>query len=147
MQPKKPNIRMLYVWWLRMTVILIPLGFLSALVFSFTRLGGLIVTGLWVLAFLFFFCFYYPVKYHMLRYYINNGSFVVHCGVFYRRIKSIPLTNIQYTSVSASPFQTLFGVTSVFVFAAGAFIPLYGIKKSDAAILAQILNGNKAVKP
>nr|WP_087302394.1 PH domain-containing protein [Anaerotruncus colihominis] len=90
-------------------------------------------------AFLYFYIFYYPIKYRKLAYGTNAHCLLVYCGVIYTRVKAVPFTSIQYTSVFSTPLERLFGVTSLFVYAAGGRVYIPGLAPQDARELQALL--------
>lgn len=136
---KKPDLHILTVWRLRLLAAALVPSFLTAW-FS-PRINWLwwLFTAAWMCAFLYFYIFYYPIKYRKLAYGVNAHCLLVYCGVIYTRVKAVPFTSIQYTSVFSTPLERLFGVTSLFVYAAGGRVYIPGLAPQDARELQALL--------
>lgn len=123
----------LWLWEIRLLIITAAVSFLTAVIFEgilFT-----IVSAVWITVYAVLAAWYYPLKYIKLSYNIDKNILVVNCGVIYRRRKSIFLNNIQYISTLRTPLQRLSGLETVVVHAAGGFIMIPNLKRSDADIL------------
>lgn len=139
MKLKKPDARTLTVWHIRLLCAAIVPSFCSAWFAPYINWIWWTFTGAWALAFLYGYIFYYPIKYRKLSYSFNKRCFLIHCGVIYTRVKAIPLTSIQYVSVTSTPLQRLFGICSLFVFCAGSTAYVPGLLRADAAHLRERL--------
>lgn len=100
-------------------------------------------TALWGIAFLFFVLFYFPMRYHKLSYAIEDGFLVVHCGVIYRRQRTIALDSIQYTTVIEPPFHRIFHVCIFLAHAAGGRVMIPGMSLPQACALQKSLSGSQ----
>ena len=139
MTPQKLDRRALTVWRVRLTLIMLIPSFLVSLFFSMDSLYWKIGTGIWVGVFATLFFWYYPLKYKKLSFYLNEESLVIGCGVFYTRVKSMPLCNIQYVTLGQTLLQRVLQVKSVFIVAAGGWVYLPGVEKETANRLQRIL--------
>lgn len=140
----RPVARVLLLWRGRLVLAAIPCPLLIALFFPGSPVWSSVLTGLWVTVFLLMFLVYYPLKYHRLRYELVNDSLRVTCGVFYKNVKGITLTNIQHISITATPLQRILRLSSLYVAGAGGTISLYGLPAADAERLcAKLLSRAK----
>lgn len=141
---KKIGRRALLLWRLRLCLCTAVCPFLIALFFPGAQVWSAVLTVCWVSVFLGFFLLYYPIKYQRLSYGIHGSSLVVHCGVFYNRLKAIDLGNIQHVSSVAGPLQRLFGLASVYVAGAGGVIAVPCLEEADARVLCErLLDGER----
>ncbi|GEM_PF-1275801 len=129
----------LLVWRMRLCVAALIPSFFTALFFSPTRVLWLLITALWITAFLVMFLWYYPLKYRKLSYAANSEVLVINCGVIYTRRKSVYVKNIQYISLVTLPLDNLFGLCMVFFHVAGGNVYLPGVRISDALLLREML--------
>ena len=139
MVQKKPDLQILTVWRIRLLLVALVPSFFSA--FFAPRINWVwwLSTAAWMAAFLYFYIFYYPIKYRKLSYGFNRRCLLIHCGVIYTRVKAVPLTSIQYATVASSPLERLFGVCSLFVYAAGSSVYIPGLPPADADRLQAFL--------
>ncbi len=132
---QKPDLRILTVWRIRLLITVVAPSAVTAY-FSINRTWAWwLFSASWIVAFLYFYIGYYPIKYRKLSYSINQTCLVVHCGVIYTRIKAMPLCSIQYVSVASTPLQQLFGLCSLVVYAAGSILRLPGLTLRDGILL------------
>ena len=110
-----PHRRILTIWRMVAAAFALAAAFAVALLFGQHPLLFRLTTGLWVVVFLGFFVIYCPIKYNRLKYSVGNGQVLLRGGVLYRRVKAIPLSNIQFTAAFASPLHRLFGLCTVAV--------------------------------
>ena len=134
-----PHRRILTIWRMVAAAFALAAAFAVALLFGQHPLLFRLTTGLWVVVFLGFFVIYCPIKYNRLKYSVGNGQVLLRGGVLYRRVKAIPLSNIQFTAAFASPLHRLFGLCTVALAAAGGSLFLTGLTREDAARLEKLL--------
>lgn len=84
---KKPDLQILTVWRIRLLLVALVPSFFSA--FFAPRINWVwwLFTAAWMAAFLYFYIFYYPIKYRKLSYGFNRRCLLIHCGVIYTRVK------------------------------------------------------------
>ena len=136
---KKPDPKALVLWRLRLCLIALVPSFFSALFFAPGSVVWLVLTMLWVIVFLAFFVWYYPLKYRKLSYTVAGEVLVINCGVIYTRRKSMLLKNIQYVTLITLPLGRLFGLCTVFFEAAGGRLHLPCVKLEDGRSLQNLL--------
>ncbi|MDD2955066.1 MAG: PH domain-containing protein [Oscillospiraceae bacterium] len=139
MEAKHISRRALLLWRVRLCAAALPLSFLLSLLLEPFSLLWSIFAGILILAFLFFYSFYFPVKYKKLTYAVGRGILVVHGGVFYRTRRSISLANIQYLSSFETPLCRLLGVSGLLIHAAGGTLYLPALEKQTCALLSSAL--------
>lgn len=93
----------------------------------------------WIALYMVLYVIYLPLRYRNLSFSLTDTYIVLHSGVIYHRVRSIPLQNIQYTTLYRNPFDRLFGLCSLVVTAAGGRITLPGLRLSDAQRLSAVL--------
>lgn len=128
--------RTLFLWRVRLTACTLPAPVLVTLFFADSPVWRRALSGIWIAAYLFFFLFFYPVMYHKLSFGSNGHSFVVHCGVFYNRIKAMEIRNIQHVTCTASPLENAMGLCTLFVWGAGGLIRVPSMEAGDARALS-----------
>lgn len=121
----------LLLWRIRLTAITAICPFLITLFLRDESPFKKNLTVLWILLFLFFFLFYYPIKFRRLSYRLEKQCIVIHCGVFYRRLKMMEFHNIQHLTVSATPLQHLMGLRTLYIAGAGGRIYLPCLDKES----------------
>lgn len=139
MEPKHISPRALLLWRVRLCAAALALSFLISLLAEVFSPLWFVLTGLLAAAFLFFYIFYYPVKYQKLTYAVGKGVLVLHGGVFYRRRRSISLGNIQYLDFFETPFSRLLGLRDLIIHAAGGTLYLPGLEQQTGALLEKLL--------
>lgn len=128
--------RALLLWRVRVTLCALPAPVLVALFFADSSVWRRVLSGVWIAAYLIFFLFFYPVMYRKLSFASNGHSFVVHCGVFYNRIKAMEIRNIQHVTCTASPLEKAMGLCTLFVWGAGGLIRVPSMDAGDARALS-----------
>lgn len=129
--------RALLLWRLRAAAVAFLASFFLTLLlsdFTFWHRLSLILTGV---AFLFFFCVFYPLKRTKFTYFFYHERLVVECGVFYSRRRIIPLESIQYVTLLRTPDMLPFGLASVMVHSVGTSLYLPCLRFSDAQDLQE----------
>lgn len=144
---KKPHPHILTVWRLRLLLFTLLPSFISACFLPRINLVWWLFTAVWSLAFLFFYIFYYPIKYKKLAYSLAEFCLLVHCGVIYTRVKAMPFTSIQYVTVSSTPLQRLFDISTVFVYSAGSSVHISGVTPAAALELQLALTPESEDSP
>ena len=127
--------RALLLWRMRLSLGVLICPFIIALFFPAAPIWEAVLTILWIVFYLFMFLIYYPVKYAKLRYTVTDANLVIHCGVFYNRVKAMQLQNIQHVSTGATPLARALGLCSVQVWGAGGVLYLPGLKRQVGAAL------------
>lgn len=135
MQLIKPLPALLAVWRLRLVGVSILPAFVSACFATYINWIWWLCTCAWILAFLYLYIFYYPIKLKKLAFGSNNEYLLIHCGVIYTRVKAIPFSSIQYINVVSTPLGRLFGVYSLTIHAAGANAYMPGLSHEQALSL------------
>ena len=131
----KPSKNILWVWRIRLCLIcLIPSAICGWFFKTFSSLW-LIFTCLWLIAFAFFYIFYFPIKYKKLLYHHDGSVFVKNYGVIYTMTKSIPLKNIQFIIKSATPLERIFKIYSFRIVGAGSQMTVSGLNSDDLSFL------------
>ncbi len=144
MQTRHVHPRAIVVWRMRLTLAALVPSFCSALFFPVRNWIWTAFTALWAGVYLFLFVVYYPIKYKKLTFALDDRYLVIRCGVFYNRVKAIPLGNLQYMTLLAGPLQRLFRVCSVQFICAGGRVLLPCVGQADAHTLAQLVEGRTA---
>lgn len=134
-----PHRRILTIWRMVAAGLALVAAFVTALFLGQNRFLFRLLTGLWVVVFLGYFVIYCPVKYNQLKYSVGNGQVLQRGGVLYRRVKAIPLANIQFTVAFATPLHRLFGLCTVALAAAGGTLFLTGLTRADAQRLRELI--------
>ncbi len=106
----------------------------SALIFldRFTLVKKISVTVI-ASVFVFFFLFYYPIKYNRLCYRVENDRVCVIGGVFYRTERYVEVKNIQYIGFVADPLQRIAGLQGALIFTSGSkiYIPCLDKQRTE----------------
>lgn len=142
---RKPEQGVLTIWRLILVGATLLPALLNSIIFTVGGLVWLLITAAWVLSFLFFYLFYLPRRYHKLSYALRGDFLVVHSGVFYTRVRSMPLSSIQYTSLHISPLDALFGLCALIAVAPGGRLAVPGLRKKDAEALAASIHESAAL--
>lgn len=139
MQMKKPEQNILWVWRIRLILLLILPASLNSWFNPIMSEIWFWITCFWGLILVFFYCFYLPIKYKKTSYYISCGEFFVTTGVFYTVTKSIPLENVQFVTNSSTPLTRLFKLCTIKAVGAGGSIALSGLNLADGEELFILL--------
>lgn len=142
---KKPDLHVLTVWRIRLLLAAVAPSFLSAYFGANRNWIWWLFTASWTAAFLYFYIFYYPIKFRKLSYSLNKRCLIIHCGVIYTRVKAVPFSSIQYAAIGTTPLQRLFGITSLFVCTAGSSAYIPGLPPDEARELQAILTPDESV--
>ena len=134
-----PHRRLLILWRVMAAGTALLVSFAVALFLGENPLLYRLFTGLWIAAFLFLFVIYQPIKYNKLRYLVGNGQVILQGGVLYRKVKTMPLENIQFTVVFSSPLHLLLGLRTVILAAPGGNLFLSGLTPVDAHRLREAI--------
>ena len=136
---RKPQRSILRLWRIVLTAAACVPAFLASLIFSPPTPGWLIANGVWILLFLFFYIVYLPLRYRKLAFKLSSEAVTVYSGVFYTRVRILPIANIQFTTLWDSPLHRMFGLCSLFIAAAGARVAVAGLTRQEAQALAELL--------
>jgi len=128
--------RTLLLWRIRLTVCAVPAPVIVALFFAGSPVWRRALSAVWIAVYLFFFLFFYPVMHRKLSFGSNGHSVVVHCGVFYNRIKAMEIRNIQQVRCTSSPLERAMGLCTLFIFGAGGLIRVPSMDIKDARALS-----------
>ncbi len=137
----KPQRGLLIKWRMLLALGCLLPALINALLFYPGKLLWTIVTVVWLTVFFFFYLIYLPIKFKRLTYYVAKQKVVVHSGVFYNRIRTVPQASIQYVSAVVSPIDAIWGISSLVIVSPGSRIALRGLSKKDALVLAELLAG------
>lgn len=135
----KPQQAVLTIWRLLLVLAAVPPAFLISLLFQAGGLPWLLLVAAWLLAFLFFYLLYLPLRYRKLAFQLQKDRIIVHSGIFYTRIRAMPLQSIQYVGLLISPLDALFGLSALVITAPGGRIVIPGLHRRDAENLAELL--------
>ncbi|MEG0899314.1 MAG: PH domain-containing protein [Oscillospiraceae bacterium] len=139
METKKSEKRIVWVWRIRLALFcLIPAAMNGWFNETMSNIW-LIFTFLWVAVFIFFYAFYFPIKYKKQSYRITSKDFFVTTGVIYTITKSIPIKNVQYVSIFSSPLERIMKVATIRAVGAGGGVSISGMSKEDTKRLSSIL--------
>lgn len=144
---KKAHEKAVRLWRARITAAAAVLSAVSSLLLAPGGLPWLCVTGMWAAAYIFMFAFYYPIKYKKLSFGVINGRLAVNCGVFYTRVKAIPLRNIQYLYSYRTPMQRCWGMSSLVFMAAGGRMYVPCMRTDDADSLMALCAAQGGFQP
>lgn len=139
MQLQKPNSQILTVWRLRLAFFTVIPSAIFAYLYPYRNFIWWLLAACAATAFFGLYIFYYPIKYRKLSYSVSQGGLLIHCGVIYTRLKVVPRAGIQYLSLTATPLQRLFGLSTLAVFSAGSTARLPGLTADQAAAIQQAL--------
>ena len=136
---KKPQRELVLIWRIRLLALtLIPSFLTSFLLWDYPFFWRLATVG-WCLGAAFFFFWYCPKRYDRLEYGIHQNIFQVTDGVFWHKLKGIPLGNIQSVSLSTTWLLSCFGLTTLKVRGAGSLLAVPGLPKEYARRLQSFL--------
>lgn len=127
------------IWRIRLFLGILPLSLVTFIFSSYKTPLWYLFTAAWMAAFLYLYIFYYPIKYRKLFYSFNDSCILIHCGVIYSRIKTVPYVNIQYVSVSSTPLARLFQIFTLRIRSAGSSAYIPGLRYTEALSLQKIL--------
>ena len=144
---RKPERAVLTIWRIVLVLIALVPAFLVSLFFAVGGRWWTLFTVLWVAAFLFFYLFYLPLRFRNLTFHMLQDSIEVHSGVFYKRVRFMPLNSIQYAGLVISPLSLGFGLATLVVTAAGGRLSFPGLARKDAEVVAKMLPGGKRAGP
>lgn len=135
----KPQPQLLAIWRIMLTLAALVPAFLISLLLRAGSNAWVLSAGGLVLFYLLAYLVYLPMLYRKTSFGISGEKIVLVTGVFNARVIAIPLSQIQFTTVSRSPFGRLFGISAVIVTAPGGRISIPGLKAADADSLASVL--------
>ncbi len=119
MQEFKVSKKSLTIWRIRLLVPAFACAFLNSLFFDFLSVAWLIITAVWILAFLFFYCFYFPVRLKKLSLTTDGVNLTLKSGVFYNVTRVLPIDKIQFIRVKKTVLERIFKVSSAIIYASG----------------------------
>lgn len=135
----KPQPKILTIWRIVLTLCAVVPAFLNAILFPVPGRLWLWVSVVWIALYLAMYLVYLPLKYQKLTFSVSEERILLYSGVLYTYVRSIPLRNIQFTAITKTPFDHLFGLCSLVVTAAGGRIVLPGLREKDAEALSRAL--------
>lgn len=143
----RPRKKILWIWECYLLLVtLLPLAgtiVLFAAPFpdwmDWITLAAWIFTGIWVLLYLFFSCFYLPVYFKKMCYRLTDDRLEIRTGVIYTHYKVMPYASVKYLTSFQGPLERLCGLTSITLFAAGSFVVLHGLAAEDGEELRRRL--------
>lgn len=127
----RPNRKVLTMW----RILLVVVSFLPILAISLFLTSSTLYkvgVGIWGVLFILFFAWYLPKLYNSMVYIIDENNVVFRRGVFITKVVNMPINNIQYTTISISPFARIMGVVTLIVVAPGARLSLAGLSMKEA---------------
>jgi len=135
----KPQPQVLFIWRVLLVLAAFLLELLVSLVLGVGSAAWLGSTGFIALVFLAAYLVYFPLLYKSISFAIKEEKIIYVTGVFSRREKAVPLSAVQFVTVSQSILERVFGLSSVVITAAGGRIMIPGLKSADAQALAKAL--------
>lgn len=140
---KRIEKKALSLWRVRLCLVTFFCPLVVALFFFGFPVWRTGLTILWAALFIGMYAGYYPLKYHRLSYKLTSKSLVIHCGVFYDRVKAMELANVQQVTTGATPLQRLMGLCSVYVHGAGGTVYIPCLRPEEAERLCGKLSGGR----
>lgn len=135
----KPPRRALFYWRIRALLLAFVPSFLVSFFFPLFSLWWYLITGAWLLAFFYFFCFWYPIKWKKLSYCLIGRILYLNNGIIYTHRRFIETKNIQYVEVYHDPIMKLFHISTVVIHAPGVVMYMPGLLREDALALCDAL--------
>lgn len=136
----KPQKNILTVWRIWLVIGTFPFALLNSLLFPTHSKVWICTTAAWVVLFLLGYLYYLPTRYRKLSFAIHEEQVVLYSGVLYTRVRTLPVHNIQYTTILRTPLDHPFGLCSLALVAPGGRITLPGLRLQDAKTLSSLLN-------
>jgi len=136
----KPQPQVLVIWRVLLVLAAFAAALLASVLLGVGSASWLIAICLIALLFLGYYLAYFPLLYKRMAFTIKNEAIVFTTGVFKNREISVPLSAIQFATVSQSVFGRVFGLSNVTVTAAGGRVVIPGLKTADAEALARALD-------
>lgn len=126
----RPRPQILTIWRLILTIGSAVPAF--AISFFLKGVAYKFAAVVWFLIFLGAYLFYLPTLYNSLVYIVEQNNVTVRRGVFYNNVYSIPMSAVQFTTITISPFSRLFGLVTLKVVSAGAKVSMPGMTLKEA---------------
>lgn len=138
-----PQPRILAIWRITLTLVTMLPAFLVSLLLKRSSTAWLVSIIILALLYLFMFLVYFPQLYKKMSYSISDERIVYITGVFSTRVITVPVSGIQFVSVSQSVFAKMFGLASVIATLAGGRVVISGLNTNDAESIASLLQSHK----
>ena len=136
---KKMSPKVIRMWRIRLFLAAVIPSFLAALLWTPASRAYWIATIFWA-GILLGACFgYLPLWYSRFSYGLDGENLTVSRGVLFRQVKRIRIANIQYLTLTSTPLQRLFGLSTLTASAAGSFLLLQGLEEGEARRLRDYL--------
>lgn len=139
----RPQPKVLTIWRIMLAIGICVPAFLNSVFFRITSPIWTWGTVIWMTAFLLLYLIYLPLRYRRLSFSVTSDRILLYGGVLYRSARMVPIARIQYTSLSANPFERIFGLCSLVVVMAGGRAVLPGLRRQDAEALAAVLGDRR----
>lgn len=136
---KKPQPKLRICWRIQLALLMFVPAFFHALLFSSALYRWVGCTLVWLLIFFAVDLVYFPARLRRLSLTITPSHIILTDGVFFPLTRTLPLANIQLTTVYRGPFQRLFGLSTLMVTAAGGRLIFPGLRREDAQLLCDTL--------
>lgn len=139
-----PQPQIIAIWRILLTLAAMIPAFLVSLLFKSGSTVWIISIGTLALVYLLIFLVYFPLLYKKMSYSVSGERIIYKTGVLLNRIISVPVSAVQFVSVSQSALEKPFGLAAVSVTMAGGRIILSGLTLEDAQVLAKIIQPQQA---
>lgn len=100
-----------------------------------------VITLLWFVLFIFFSCFYFPLRYKKQCYVVEKDILIIVNGVFFEKTNYIPLIKIQHTTTSFDFLMRLFSLANFKVVTPGGQVRLFKIDLQECRRLEKLISG------
>ena len=111
----------IHLWRIRATVILILFSFLDGGMFVFFPNWSVFLGIAAIITYFLMIIFYFPTLYKKCGYFFEKDIISISSGVFEKKKKKIPVSQIQYCVISQGYLQKIYGLCSVRLMMAGSF--------------------------
>ncbi len=143
MKSLRPQPRLLAMWRALSIAAAVPPAFLCSFLLEAGSAPWILSTCGWVAAFLYMYLYWLPGLYKSLSYRVSGGCIELRSGMLGRKSVAIPLVNIQFTAVTAYPWEQIFGLCSLRVIAPGGQMRIPGLKRGEADSVCELLLGGE----
>ena len=121
----------LTIWRIYLIIPAFVCAFLTSFFFEMLSFWWLVLTGAWLILFLFFYTVYFPVRLKKLALTIDENTITLKSGVFYNIIRVIKKDKIQFIKEIKTPLSYIFKVKAFVVYSAGGKIYTPHIDEDD----------------
>lgn len=139
MQYKKADKKILYIWWLKLFVIILCVCAITSLALKLFSNMWNILMFTFLMIFILLFSFYFPIKYKRFSYAITKTHVVLFSGVIYQKVTYLELDNIQFVRLSRSIVNRMFKLSSVKIYTAGGIDVIFGLDIDEAEKICALL--------